>query len=131
MRPGSVNYPGTGEWPGPWPLAPARGATTFNAQGHPTCSGTPCGCQDHSQALVRGGIRLDRPLPVCYTSNRIITWEGLVTNTFQLRRFARQTQPLQECHPEQSEMLSSLKCSGPCDLAKPWDDTMKRLIANG
>src|SRR5260370_34980306 len=27
--PGSVNVPGMGDWPGPPPLAPARGATTF------------------------------------------------------------------------------------------------------
>src|SRR5260370_22372836 len=47
-----------GDWSGPPPLAPARGTTTFDAQGRPTCSGTPCGCQEqqhtfreHSQAM--------------------------------------------------------------------------------
>jgi len=57
------------------PLTPARGTvsggdgmpTTYDAQGHPTCSVAP-----------------------------------LAGNTFQRRRCARQTKPMQECHPERS-----------------------------
>src|SRR5258708_9690254 len=67
-RAGPVNDPGMSDWLGPPPLAPARGATTFWRALSIKCSGTPCGCHDHSQTLLHTApfVHVPEKVARCY-----------------------------------------------------------------
>jgi len=91
--------------------------------------------------MVRGGRRLEKTSrergPGCHPERSA----GSLCPASQTLRCAQGDRPSLKCptgrykaRQAASGMLHFQQnnyVGGPCDLAKPWDDTMKRLTANG